>query len=144
MREERRGTLYVPELQGKNMFSVEISDNGNKLVIIFGGLVDLPQAEQFYAKIQEAAPRLKKGFILLTDLSSLERMDVNAKSFIEKVMDLLNQSGISRVVRIIPDPEKDIGFNIMSLFHYSARVTVHTYESYPEAEKYSQLQGYRL
>jgi hypothetical protein len=64
-------------------------------------------------------------------------MDISASSFIEKVMDLLNKSGVSRVIRIIPDQEKDIGFNIMSLFHYSDQVAVHTYKSYSEAEKYS-------
>jgi hypothetical protein len=63
-------------------------------------------------------------------------MDINAKQSIEKIMELLNKSGVSKVIRVIPDPKKDIGFNIMSLFHYSAGVAIHTYKSYREAEKH--------
>lgn len=73
---------------------------------------------------------------MLADLSSLERMDISARFFIEKAMDLLNKSGVSKVIRIILDQKKDIGFNIMSLFHHSAEVGIHTYKSYREAEEH--------
>jgi hypothetical protein len=48
---------------------------------------------------------------------------------IRKIMDLLNQHGISEVIRIIPDPNKDIGFNILSIFHYDKDVKVLTCQS---------------
>jgi len=117
------------------MFRLSIDNKGNKLVITFKDYFDLQQAEQFYAEIQKIVPKLKKDFSVLTDLSSLERMDISARFFIEKAMDLLNKSGVSKVIRIIPDQRKDIGFNIMSLFHYSAEIDMHTCKSYQEAEK---------
>ena len=48
-------------------------------------------------------------------------------------MDLCNRKWISKVVRFIPDPEKDIGFNILSLFHYRRGIPIVTCESLKEA-----------
>jgi hypothetical protein len=39
------------------------------------------------------------------------------------------------VVRVIPDPQKDIGLNILSLFHYRKRVRIVTCETLDEARK---------
>jgi len=50
-------------------------------------------------------------------------------------MDLLNKQGVSTVVRVIPDPRKDIGFNILSLFHYRPDVQIVTCETLEEAMK---------
>jgi len=118
------------------MFSLTAGKDGNELVIIFGGCFDLRQAEQFYKQASEVVPKLNKGFSVLTDMSSLERMDIGAKPCIEKTMDLLNKHGVSKVIRIIPDRGKDIGLSILSLFHYSAGVAVHVCKSYQEAEGY--------
>lgn len=116
------------------MFSLEISDQGKRLDVLYSGHFDLSQGEQFCAHIQKLIPRLKKGFIIVADLSSLEYMDNNARPFIEKAMDILNSAGVSKVIRIVPDREKDIGFSIMSLFHYSSHVALHTFKSCSEAQ----------
>lgn len=118
------------------MFSLNVDDRNNKLIITFSGHFDLKQAEQYYQELQQILPKLKKGVKVLTDLSSLEHMDRQTVFFVQKTMDLLNEKGTSKVIRIIPDPKKDIGFNIMSVFHYSQSVAVHTYRSYQEAEKH--------
>lgn len=118
------------------MYSIKLSDNGNRLDISYGDHFDLRQGEQFYKELQEIALRLKNGFLVLANLSSLEKMDLDAHVFIEKAMDLLNKKGVSKVVRIIPDDTKDIGFKILSIFHYSSKVAIHTYRSYQEAEEH--------
>jgi len=43
--------------------------------------------------------------------------------------------GVELVVRVIPDPHKDIGFNILSLFHYRRRVRIVTCPTLEEAMK---------
>ena len=43
--------------------------------------------------------------------------------------------GIAKVVRIIPDPKKDIGLNIMSVFHYQRRVQIITCETLDQADQ---------
>ena len=45
-------------------------------------------------------------------------MDVACAPDIEQAMDLLNEAGIVKVVRVIAHPRQDIGLSIMSLFHY--------------------------
>ena len=50
-------------------------------------------------------------------------------------MKLCNAKQIGTVVRVIPDPTKDIGFNIMSRFHYSPEVKLRIYDNLAEAVK---------
>jgi len=97
------------------------------------------QIEKLYNNIQLEIPKLKTGFKILTDLSLLESMDIEAHLVIEKIMQLCNQHGVSKIVRIIPDPSKDIGFNIMSLFNYSQDVGIVTYRSTKEALRHISL-----
>ncbi|MFH1441274.1 MAG: hypothetical protein ABIH18_04455 [Candidatus Omnitrophota bacterium] len=118
------------------MFTLNIDDNKNKLTIICKGHFDIHEAEQFYSQIQEIIPKLKNGCIVFTDLSLLEQMDVGAKKFISKAMDLLNKKQVSEVIRIIPDKSRDIGFNIMSIFHYSSGTKIYSYNSYQEAKEH--------
>jgi hypothetical protein len=48
-------------------------------------------------------------------------------------MDLCDKKGAAAVVRVIPDPQKDIGLNIMSIFHFRRRVRISTCETMEEA-----------
>lgn len=132
----KRGTAFGVEAQRAptpRMYSLSIDKTGNKLVITFKDDFDLGQAEQLYAQLQDNIATLKKGFSMFVDLTSLGHMELSARPCIEKTMDLFNKHGVAKVVRIIPDPKKDIGFNIMSLFHYSDGVSIQTYASYQEA-----------
>jgi hypothetical protein len=61
---------------------------------------------------------LPPGIRLLADLSQLESMDPECMVEIGRAMDLFNQHGVSLIVRVIPDPAKDIGLNILTIFHY--------------------------
>jgi hypothetical protein len=61
---------------------------------------------------------LPAGSKLLVDLSLLESMDTACVEELGKIMELMDQHGIKKVVRVIPDPAKDIGFKIMEVFHY--------------------------
>jgi hypothetical protein len=55
---------------------------------------------------------------LLADMSHLEYMDLDCAPEMGHSMDLLAQHGVSLIVRVIPDPSKDIGLNILTAFHY--------------------------
>jgi PAS domain-containing protein len=78
---------------------------------------------------------LPAGFRLLTDLGRLESMDAACTKEIGKMMELCDQKGVELVVRVIPDPRKDVGMNILSLFHYRRRVRVVTCKTMEEAAK---------
>jgi hypothetical protein len=50
-------------------------------------------------------------------------------------MDACDKAGISKIVRIIPCPRKDIGLKIMSCFHYRRSVSFVTCHTMEEALK---------
>jgi len=64
---------------------------------------------------------LKPGFRLLVDLTLLASMSSDCSAGIGELMELMDQRGVGLVVRVIPDPKKDIGLNILTLFHYRRR-----------------------
>jgi hypothetical protein len=62
-------------------------------------------------------------------------MDLTCVPYIKRMMDVCNKKGVELVVRVIPDPQKDIGLNILSLFHYRRRVRIVTCQTLAEAKK---------
>src|SRR5882762_2676817 len=117
------------------MVAVEIDVPENLLVIRYSGSVVPTETERGLGEIQSALPKLQSAFRLLADLTELELMDVACAPFIEKAMDACNEKGISTVVRVIPDPARDIGMKIMSLFHYGANVRILTCENMEQARE---------
>jgi hypothetical protein len=72
---------------------------------------------------------------VLADLSRLESMDVACMEELGKSMQLCDQRGVELIVRLIPDPAKDIGLNILAAFHYRNQPRVVTCETMEEAAK---------
>jgi hypothetical protein len=50
-------------------------------------------------------------------------------------MELCDQHGVGLVVRVIPDPAKDIGFNLLSIFHYPHHPRAVTCKTMSEAAR---------
>lgn len=117
------------------MYEVEPDEPRNLLVIRYRGLVRPNETERAVSEIPAALAKLRRGFRLLADLSELQSMDVACAPHIEKAMDLCNEKGASIVVRVIPDPARDIGLQIMSVFHYDGRVRIVTCKTLDEAEE---------
>lgn len=88
----------------------------------------IPRIEIFLGQMQE-------GFTVLVDLSGLELMEPECVPHLTKIMDRCKAHGIGTVIRVIPDPAKDIGFNILSLIHYRDHVGIVTCATRDEAEK---------
>lgn len=78
---------------------------------------------------------LRPSFRLLVDLTRLDAMGSDCAAEIGELMDLIDRSGVSLVVRVIPDPKKDIGMKILSLFHYRHRPRLVTCSKLTEAAK---------
>lgn len=117
------------------MFETGFDKTKNLLHVAFSGHVDREEAKQCTEEMALLFSDTKPGFRLLTDLTNLETMDIACVPFIKKVMDLSNKNGVRTVIRVIPDPHKDIGFNILSLFHYRREIHIVTCESMAEATK---------
>jgi anti-anti-sigma regulatory factor len=117
------------------VYAVETDEPRNLLTIRYQGLVAPEETERAVEKIGTALAKLQLGFRLLADLTGLQSMDVACAPHIEKAMDLCNEKGASIVVRVIPDPTRDIGLQIMSVFHYDGRVRIVTCKTLAEAEE---------
>jgi hypothetical protein len=65
------------------------------------------------------ASKMRPGFRVLTDMTDLESMDHAGAPYIGSVMNLCVTRQVEHVVRVIPDPHKDIGLNTMSYFHFA-------------------------
>src|SRR5208283_3260490 len=61
---------------------------------------------------------LPEGFRVLADFERMESMDAEGVTELGKIMELADRKGVSLVVRVIPDPSKDVGLNILAAFHY--------------------------
>ena len=116
------------------MIRFEVDQPQNLLVIRYSGLVGPDETERGLEDVRAGLAKLKSGFRLLADLTELESMDVACAPFIEKAMELCNQKGASMVVRVIPDPRRDIGLQIMSIFHYGGDVKIFTCETLAQAD----------
>jgi len=117
------------------MYRIEINTELNTLEIHLKECFGPEQGRELVDELSRKIHELKPGFILLTDLSQLRNMDINTHNSIDEIMELCNRQEVSKVVRVIAKETRDIGFNIMSLFHYSQRVIIHTCESLEEAKQ---------
>jgi hypothetical protein len=73
------------------------------------------------------------GFRVLTDFRWLDWMESAATAHLAEIMDALAEKEVAAVVRVVPDPHKDIGLNILSQFHYGPQIKLATFESLAEA-----------
>ena len=117
------------------MYKVESDKSRNLLRISFSKRVGPDEMKLCVEQVRAHLAKLPPGFRLLTDLSALESMDVGCVPHLEDSMDACNKSGVSKVVRVIPDPKKDIGLKILSIFHYRRRIKIMTCETLAEAMK---------
>ncbi len=117
------------------MVKVEIDQPKRLLVIRYHGRIGPGAVKQALKEVGAGLEKLESGFQLLVDLSELESMEVSAAPHVEKIMDLCNEKGVTRVVRIIPDPHRDIGLQIMSYFHYGTGVHIVTCQTVAEANE---------
>jgi anti-anti-sigma regulatory factor len=108
------------------MVTVEVEQPRSLVVIRYRGRIGPVDVKQAQEEVRAGLGKLESGFRLLVDLSELESMEVSAAPYVEKIMDLCNEKGVSKVVRVIPDPHRDIGLQIMSYFHYGAGVQIVT------------------
>jgi hypothetical protein len=115
------------------MFSVEADDSDRLLKINWSDIVTVDEMRECADQLRPLIADMRPGFRLLRDLTGLVSMDPAGASYIAAIMDLLAAKQVGFIVRVIPDPRKDIGLNILSYFHYGPEVRVETYERLADA-----------
>jgi hypothetical protein len=117
------------------MFLVTVNKSKQLMLLSYIAQVRVEELAQARQELAAHVDDLGPGFRLLTDLGRLESIDPNCAPEIGQVMELCDQKGVAFVVRVIPDQTKDIGLNILSLFHYHHRPRTVTCETMVEAAK---------
>ena len=113
------------------------SNKMNALVVLrYIGIVPAAELEHGEVEIRSLVAEMSPGFRLLQDLSQLETMNADCLPVIGRLMEFFDGSGVGLVVRVIPDPTKDIGFNILTVFHYPSKPQIITCQTLLEADEH--------
>jgi hypothetical protein len=112
---------------------MEWNPEAEVLTVVFHGRISLPEMQAHLAEVISVTDRITGEFTLLTDLSKLDAMDKSCVPALGKIMDCFRKHGVRQIIRVTPHPEKDIGFNILSLFHYDRSVPIVTCATRAEA-----------
>ena len=115
------------------MYSVEIDRSKRLLVISALQQVAAEQARVAAKEVRELLRDVVPGFRVLADFRWLESMDSAAAPHVAEIMETLTEKGVASVTRVMPDPHKDIGLNIMSRFHYGPEIQIATFETLADA-----------
>jgi len=115
------------------MYSVEIDRSKRLLVISALQQVTAEQAKLAAKDVRELVHDVAPGFRVLADFRWLESMDSAAAPHVAQIMDTVAEKGVSSVTRVIPNPRKDIGLNILSQFHYGPEIQIATFETLADA-----------
>ncbi len=115
------------------MYSAEI-DRSKRLVVISAvQYVTAEEAKLTAQQLRELLHDVAPGFRVLADFRWLESMDSGAARHVAAIMDTLAEKGVASVTRVISDPHKDIGLNILSQFHYGPEIQISTFETLADA-----------
>jgi hypothetical protein len=115
------------------MFVVEIDSSRRFVVISVAGHVTVDEVRATAQRVREVLADVEPGFVALADFRWLDSMAHGAAEFIAQIMDTFAAKKVSAVVRVVPDPHKDIGLNILSHFHYGPEVRLMTFETLADA-----------
>src|SRR5215471_5944252 len=115
------------------MYAVELDRSKRLLVISALQTVTAEEASLVAQQIRERLRDVAPGFHVLADFRWLQSMDSAAARHIAEIMDALAEKQVASVTRVIPDPHKDIGLNILSQFHYGPQIQVATFATLADA-----------
>jgi hypothetical protein len=130
-----RGSVTPPAMSEYSMFEFRADSVRNLAQVRYFGHVTAAGMAACAQQIEAALPSMRPGFTVLSDLSGLEAMDLDCVPHLTRIMDLCRIAKVGAAVRVIPDRDKDIGFNILSIIHLRRGVKIYTCETMAEAER---------
>ena len=116
------------------MFLATLNQSRQLLLFTYIGHIIRVELERAKTEVATLLAELSPGFRLLSDYTWLERMDLDCAEVIGDVMETVDRHGVGLLVRVMPDPKKDIGLNILTHLHYhNHRPRVVACRTMPEA-----------
>ena len=115
------------------MYAVELDQSKRLLVISAVQRVTAEQVKAVAQHVSELLQDIAPGFRVLVDFRWLDLMDSAAAPHLAEIMEALTEKGVASVARVMPDPHKDIGLNILSQFHYGPQIQIATFATLADA-----------
>ena len=115
------------------MYAVELDQSKRLLVISAARRVTAEQVKAVAQRVRELVQDIAPGFRVLVDFRWLDLMDSAAAPHLAEIMEALTDKGVAYVARVMPDPHKDIGLNILSQFHYGPQIQIATFATLADA-----------
>ena len=115
------------------MYSVEADRDQRIFVATASGHVTAAEVAAASQQLETLLRAATPGFAVLADYRAILTMKVETARHIGRIMDQLAQKGVGLVVRVMPDPSKDIGMDILSHFHYRGAVEAATVTTMADA-----------
>ena len=115
------------------MYSVEIDKSKRLIVITAVGHVTTEEVKEAAQQVREVVKDTTPGFRVLTDFRWLDSMQASASRHIAEIMDAVAAKKVGLIARVIPDPRRDIGLNILSQFHFGPEVQIANFETLADA-----------
>ncbi len=117
------------------MVSCSSDESGHFLTISYTRHVTHECVENCRRQVRDTMQHLRPGFALLCDMTHLEEMDTECSQSLGALIELCSSREMGLAVWVIPDPNKDIGINLISRFHLWQPVRMHTRANLAEAMK---------
>jgi anti-anti-sigma regulatory factor len=115
------------------MYAVELDQSKRLLVISATRGVTAEQVKAVAQRVRELLQDIAPGFSVLVDFRWLDLMESAAAPHLAEIMEILTEKGVASVARVMPDPHKDIGLNILSQFHYGPQIQIATFATLADA-----------
>jgi anti-anti-sigma regulatory factor len=115
------------------MYAVDLDQSKRLLVISAAQRVTPEQVKAARQRVRELLQDVAPGFRVLVDFRWLDSVDSGAAPHLANIMETLTEKGVASVARVLPDPHKDIGLNILSQFHYAPEIQITTFETLADA-----------
>jgi hypothetical protein len=117
------------------MFLATTNKPDKLLYLTYIGHVRTEELRRGRENATELLADLPAGFRIIADYERMDRMDTEAAQELGKLMEEADRRGVETIVRVIPDPSKDIGLNILAMFHYKRQLPMVTCKTMAEAAK---------
>jgi len=115
---------------------IATSNKANRLLLLtYVGHIQLEEVARLRGDIKTLMDELTPHVRVLADFTHYESMDVEGVMEMGRMMEMVGQIGTALVVRVIPDPHREPGLNILTVFHYKQRSQVITCRNFAEAAK---------
>lgn len=119
-----------------SMITTRVCHPSNTLRISFKDRITVEELDAFVRELPSIMQSLRPRFIMLSDLTLLESFDFDCVRSLGYLMQCSVKAGLGGEVRVVPDPSRDIGFAILSVFHYPPSLPVKVFDSLSKAESY--------